>query len=190
VHLIDVSPQGKLRHLHPIRVAPGDYRVHLTAPEAGTHAVAGEIARRGGGVQLLRASVAVEGTGTGLNDGTTEIVETVQPAGMPTTITARFGKPDLQPWLGMLGHMIVVGPITDSPATAPIWAHVHAMVPVTPGLPDKPDESVAAFGPDVTFTYTYPLAGKYMTWVQVERDYSIMTVPTMIEIPATRGPAG
>jgi hypothetical protein len=61
------------------------------------------------------------------------------------------------------------------------------MIPATPGLPDKPDESVAAFGPDVTFTYTYPMAGKYLIWIQVERDYSVVTVPTVIEVPAMRG---
>jgi hypothetical protein len=189
IHLIDVSPQGKLQHLHPIRVAPGDYRAHLTAPEPGIHAVAAELARRGGGVQLLRASVHVDaGAQTPIDDGKAEIVRAVKPAGTPSTITARFGAQDLQPWLGMLGHMIVVGPITDSAATAPIWAHVHAMIPITPGLPGKPDESVAAFGPDVTFTYTFPLPGKYMTWVQAERDYAVVTVPTVIDVPAIGGP--
>jgi hypothetical protein len=138
-------------------------------------------------MQLLRTSVAVQGAGVARADSHADIVTTVQQAGRPSTITARFGTADLQPWLGMVGHMIVVGPITDSPATAPIWGHVHAMVPPTPGLPDKPDESVAAFGPDVTFTYTYPLAGKYMTWVQVERDYSVVTIPTIIDVPPMKG---
>jgi hypothetical protein len=187
VHLIDVSPRGRLQHLHPVRVAPGDFRARLTTADGGTHAVAAEIARRGGGVQLLRASVAVEGAGVDRADGKADIVTTVQPAGRPSTITARFGNADLQPWLGMLGHMIVVGPITDSATTAPIWGHAHAMIPATPGLPDKPDESVAAFGPDVTFTYTYPMAGKYLIWIQVERDYSVVTVPAVIDVPAMRG---
>jgi hypothetical protein len=91
----------------------------------------------------------------------------------------------------MLGHMIVVGPVTgESHAGAPIWAHVHSMIPSSPGFPDKPDESVAAFGPDVPFTYSFPLPGKYLVWVQVERDYSIVTVPTVVEVPATKGPQG
>ncbi|TCO48147.1 hypothetical protein [Actinocrispum wychmicini] len=187
IHLIDVSPQGRLQHLHPIRVAPGDYRAHLAAIEPGTHAVAAELARRGGGVQLLRASIQVSGAQTPIQEGKADVVTSVNPAGTPSTITARFGAKNLQPWLGMLGHMIVVGPVTDSATTAPIWAHVHAMIPTTPGLPDKPDESVAAFGPNVTYTYTFPLPGRYMTWIQVERDYSVITVPTMIDVPAMGG---
>ncbi len=187
MHLIDVSPQGKMQHLHPIRVAPGEYRARVASSDAGTHAIAAEIARRGGGVQLLRTSVANQNAGSGVSEGVADVVKSVQAAGLPSTLTARFAAADLQPWLGMAGHMIVVGPVTDSPATAPIWAHVHAMIPVTPGMPGKPDESVAAYGPDVAFTYTFPLPGRYLTWIQVERDYGVVTVPSVIDVPATRG---
>jgi hypothetical protein len=188
IHLVVVSPHGKLRHLHPIKVAPGDYRARITAAEPGTYAVAAEMARRGGGVQQLRATVKIDtGTAESPNDGKADLVKTVQPAGTPSTVTARFGTQDLQPWLGMLGHLIVVGPVTESVAAAPIWAHVHAMIPPTPGMADKPDESVAAFGPDVAFTYTFPLPGRYLAWVQAERGYAVQTVPTVIDVPAMRG---
>lgn len=189
IHLVVVSPAGNLRHLHPIRTAPGEYRARLQAPEQGTHAIAAEIARRGGGVQLLRSSVAVSGTAARPNDGKAGLAAEIREAGRPSTITADFGKRDLQPWLGMLGHMIVVGPVTDGPVNAPIWAHVHSMIPPTPGMPAQPDESVAAYGPKVPFTYSFPLPGKYLVWIQVERDYSIVTVPTVVEVPA-KGVAG
>ncbi len=184
VHLVVVSPSGNLRHLHPIRTAPGEFRARLRAPEQGTHAIAAEIARRGGGVQLLRSSVTVAGTAPAPNDGKAALATEIREAGRPSTITAGFGKGDLQPWLGMLGHMIVVGPVTDGAATAPIWAHVHSMIPPTPGMPDKPDESVAAYGPDVPFTYSFPLPGRYLVWIQVERGYSVVTVPTVVDVPA------
>ncbi|WP_245733968.1 hypothetical protein [Lentzea jiangxiensis] len=187
VHLVVVSPTGHLRHLHPIRTAPGEYRARLRDPEQGEHAVAAEIARRGGGVQLLRSSVAVAGTAPATpNDGKAETSAEIREAGRPSTITARFGERDLQPWLGMLGHMIVVGPVTGSPVDAPVWAHVHSMIPPVPGMPDKPDESVAAYGPDVPFTYSFPLPGKYLVWIQVERDYSVVTVPTVVDVPAAK----
>jgi hypothetical protein len=188
MHLVVVSPAGNLRHLHPIRTAPGEYRARLRAPEQGTHAIAAEIARRGGGVQLLRAAIDVSGTTAAQpNDGKAELATEIREAGRPSTITAGFGKRDLQPWLGMLGHMIVVGPVTGSPVNAPIWAHVHSMIPPTPGMPDQPDESVAAYGPNVPFTYSFPLPGKYLVWIQVERDYSIVTVPTVVDVPAAKG---
>ncbi len=185
VHLGVVSPTGKLWHLHPVRVGPGDYRAKLVAPEPGRYAVAAEIARRGGGRQLLRTTATLAATGT--TAPATEDVgmdRRIAAAGSPSTITARFGARDLQPWLGMLGHLIVVGPVTGEVADAPVWAHVHAMTPPTPGLPDRPDESVAAFGPDVPFTYTFPLPGRYLVWVQAERGYAVRTAPAVIDVPA------
>ncbi|MFD5826402.1 hypothetical protein [Lentzea sp. NPDC060358] len=188
VHLVVVSPTGALRHLHPVRTAPGEYRARLKAPEQGAHAVAAEIARRGGGVQLLRATVDVTGTGTAPEPGKADVTTEVREAGRPTTITAKFGERDLQPWLGMLGHMIVVGPVTGTnPVGAPIWAHVHSMIPPVPGMPGQPDESVAAYGPDVPFTYSFPLPGKYLVWIQVERNYSVVTVPREVDVPAPKG---
>ncbi|MFI6425346.1 hypothetical protein [Promicromonospora sp. NPDC050880] len=204
IHLVLVSPSGDLRHVHPVRVAPGEYRVSYDDAEAGVHAVAAELARRGGGVQLARGSVTVEGDGPDTEapvrhrgDGRTGpaagLAQDVAAAGEPSTFTADFGTATLQPWLGMVGHMIVVGPLGDGPAgtnpavAAPVWAHVHAMVPPTPGFPVMPDESVAAYGPEVRFTYTFPQPGRYRVWVQAEQDYSVLTVPAVVDVPATNG---
>ncbi len=183
VHLAVVSPSGRLWHLHPVRAGPGDYRVTFTAPEEGRYAIAAEIARRGGGRQLLRTSIDLDAAGgaapTTRND---TLDRRIAPAGSPSTLTARFGTQDLQPWLGMAGHMIVVGPVTGAVADAPIWAHVHSMLPSTR---DRPDESVAAFGPDVSFTYTFPLPGRYLVWIQAERGYSVRTVPVSVNVPGS-----
>ncbi|MFS8096741.1 hypothetical protein LFM09_06325 [Lentzea alba] len=187
IHLVVVSPSASLQHLHPIRTAPGEYRARIKSSEQGTHAIAAEIARRGGGVQLLRSSIDIAGTSNARKDGKADLATEIREAGRPSTITARFGKRDLQPWLGMLGHMIVVGPITNSPVNAQIWAHVHSMIPPTPGMPGKPDESVAAYGPNVPFTYSFPLPGTYLVWIQVERNYEIVTVPTTVEVPTPKG---
>ncbi len=197
VHLVLVSPSGRLSHLHPVRVGPGDYRVHLADPEPGTYAVAAELARRGGGVQLARSTVDLQGTaapapeppgaGPRTIDGT-PVDLTITP-GTPTTITARFPAQDLQPWLGMLGHLIIAGPITgpvgESAAKAPTWAHVHAMVPPVAGQRDRPDETVAAYGPDVSFTYTFARPGRYRIWLQAERGYRVLTVPAVVDVPTT-----
>lgn len=181
MHLVVVSPAGGLWHLHPVRVEPGQYRVKFTAPEKGRYAVTAEIARRGGGRQQLRTTITLaDAGGTAPATEDFRLDRRIAPAGSPSTITARFGTRDLQPWLGMAGHMIVVGPVTSQLADAPIWAHVHAMVP---GRPDRPDESVAAFGPDVPFTYTFPLPGRYLVWVQAERGYAVRTAPMTVEVP-------
>jgi hypothetical protein len=193
IHLIVVAPSGAMSHLHPVRVAPGRYEVQFELAERGTYAMAAEIARRGGGVQLLRASVEehfpdASPRPTAPSSG--EITAAVSPAGSPSTISARFGdSADLQPWLGMVGHMMVVGPLPDRPdigklaLAAPIWSHAHAMVPPAPGAAGgQPDESVARYGPEIDFTYTFALPGRYKVWVQTERDYAILTAPAEVEV--------
>ena len=197
VHLVLISPSGRLNHLHPVRVGPGSYRVGVPDPERGTYAVAAELVRRGGGVQLVRSTVDLDGgaapapepAGAGRRtvDGTP--VDLTISEGTPTTITAHFPAGDLQPWLGMLGHLIVVGPLDGPPGTAaakaPVWAHVHAMTPPVAGQLDRPDETVAAYGPDVRFTYAFPAPGRYRIWLQAERDYHVLTIPAVVDVPMT-----
>ncbi len=195
IHLIMVSPSGAMSHLHPVRVAPRHYQVHLEHVESGTYAIAAEIARRGGGVQLLRTSIEVRtpelrSPPPSAVASPAHIVADLASAGSPSTIRAQFGdSADLQPWLGMTGHMIVIGPLPAegevgiAALRAPIWAHAHAMPPPTPGsVGGQPDESVARYGPGIEFTYTFALPGRYRLWVQAERDYAILTAPTEVEV--------
>jgi hypothetical protein len=260
IHLLLVGPTGQLWHLHPIRTAPGRYQQHLSLPTPGHYALSAEMVRRGGGVQLVRAAEGLDAAPAGntpgsvgtqdrtaaapihLGDGqvtgstvidATSITVTASRAmaGSPTTITARAGDTaDLQPWLGMVGHMIVAGPLpTTGEAVgaavqnAPVWAHAHSMGAMTmagmgkmtmpmgampmAGTGDAgtgtgmtamtglapvngdsaPDETVAAYGPDVPFTYTFPTAGQYRLWIQVERDFTVLTVPLVLEVAASTG---
>lgn len=193
IHLLVVSPAGTLSHLHPVRVAPGRYEARFGFTEPGTYSMTAEIARRGGGVQLLRGSVDGQSTAappTVAPPSQGAISATVAPAGSPSSIRARFGDtPDLQPWLGMAGHMIVIGPLPGGPdvgehaLTAPVWSHAHSMVPPAPGAAGgQPDESIARYGPELSFTYTFALPGRYRMWVQTERDYAILTASTEVEV--------
>ncbi|WAL69326.1 hypothetical protein ORV05_16635 [Amycolatopsis cynarae] len=193
VHLVVVGPSGQLWHLHPYRVAAGGYRVRLRPPEPGEYALAAEVARRGGGVQLVRSALEVRaGVPAPSPETTAATVRTVvEGAGSPSTITARLAEAgDLQPWLGMLGHLIVVGPLPEgapvsaAALSAPVWGHAHAMLPPLPGpAGGPPDETVAAYGPDLSFTYTFPLPGRYRLWIQAERGFSVRTVPVTIDVP-------
>jgi hypothetical protein len=216
IHLLVISPSGQLWHLHPIRTGPAVFQAHLVLPEPGHYAVSAELARRGGGDQLLRSATGLEvgpnvvaasapappGLGDRLIGGTmVRLTASALSAGTPATITAQVGdSADLQPWLGMLGHMIVVGPLDNNPitsvaaATAPVWAHVHSMTATSMAAINNPgavggqaDETVAGYGPQVPFTYTFALPGQYRLWIQVERDYSILTIPVLLNIPATPG---
>ena len=195
IHLVVVGPTGRLWHLHPIRTAPGEYSAPIIPPAPGEYALAAELSRRGGGVQLVRSAfrvgsgttefAPVPGPGVRDVDGTrVEVTATGLTTASTSTITARFGDTaDLQPWLGMLGHLIVVGPLDGPAADAPVWAHVHAMVPAGLGAPD---ETVAAFGPEVSFGFRFPAPGRYRLWVQAERGYAVLTAPVDVTVGAGR----
>jgi hypothetical protein len=44
------------------------------------------------------------------------------------------------------------------------------------------DETVAAYGPSISFTFTFGSPGRYLLWIQAERDYRILTVPAVLEV--------
>ncbi|MBU3067365.1 hypothetical protein KO481_38320 [Nocardia sp. NEAU-G5] len=257
IHLLIVGPTGELAHLHPIRIAPGHYQIHLTPPEAGHYALSAELARRGGGVQMVRAATGFDvqqgnspaplpntaatvhlggttGTATtAVGPTPITVVTTDAVAGAPITLTATVGSAgDLQPWLGMVGHMIVAGPLPPSDAdigtavqNAQVWGHAHSMggmsmaemngpgtMPDMPGMTgmtnapsssatpgtnggamlmlpvngdSAPDETVAAYGPGVPFTYTFTTPGEYRVWIQVERNYTVLTIPVVLDVAAS-----
>lgn len=194
LHLVLVGPSGRLWHLHPVRTGPGRYTARFTPPDPGRHAVAAEFARRGGGTQLARTELDVPGAaGPAAPEPPPAATVTAvpAPAGAVSTLAVRVGEAaDLQPWLGMTGHLLVAGPLPgDGPvgaavADAPVWAHVHS----TTGLPAgpaaaRPDVTVAAFGPEVRFTYTFPRPGRYRLWFQTMRGSLVVTVPTVVDVP-------
>jgi hypothetical protein len=47
------------------------------------------------------------------------------------------------------------------------------------------DETVAAYGPDISFVYTFAAAGHYRVWIQAERDNTILTVPYLLHVTGT-----
>jgi hypothetical protein len=56
----------------------------------------------------------------------------------------------------------------------------------SPAGVERPDETVAAYGPEVSFTHSFPVPGRYQVWVQAERGYALTTVPFTLDIAAGR----
>jgi hypothetical protein len=212
LHFVVLGPGGQFAHLHPVRQGPGHYRVWFEPTSGGEYRVHAELERRGagagaGGIQLVHATLpatgpaVAEATVPGPGDrtlaaGTTARVEAqAVVAGEPSVLTLDVGEAgqpvrDLQPWLGMAGHLITVSPQGTV-------GHVHAMPSGTAAtLADggsEPDETVATGGPRVEFVYTFATPGRHRLWFQVERDYQVLTIPVELDVaaaPAARSESG
>ena len=203
VHLVVVGPGGQFAHLHPARQGPGEFRVWFRPSSGGEYRVYAEVERRDSGVQLVDATVRIPGSVVaepvpgGLGErvvagGMTARVEaSALVAREPSVLSVEFseaGRPvrDVQPWLGMAGHLITVGP--DG-----ALAHVHAAsAAAMTGLAaaSAPDETVATGGPRVEFVYTFPTAGPQRLWFQIERAYEVVTVPVQVEVAEGRTEIG
>ncbi|MFE7439036.1 hypothetical protein ACFU7X_00975 [Streptomyces chartreusis] len=249
MHLLVVAPNGELQHVHPVRTGRGTYEVGVRLPAAGHYAISAEFARRGGGVQQVRSAVGLDVTGAPDRDRSASAALAVPPGpgtrtvngvpvhlsvsalqvGRASTLTARVGDTStLQPWLGMVGHMIVVGPLPKNAAghgpvgraaqDAEVWAHAHSMgsmggdssshsghhadgggeaggagdTGAMSGLMPLSGESaadgtVAAYGPDASFVYTFPLPGEYRVWIQAKRDDTVLTIPYLLNVTGATG---
>jgi hypothetical protein len=159
IHLLVVGPDGVLRHVHPVRIRSGVWLVDLPATLPGHYAVSAEFERRGGGTELARSMSGFDVAGRAAPAATAaavlrssirsasvqigasrwHIAATGLVAGAATTITATAPAPDLQLWLGMVGHAIIAGPLSAGPITgttvqaADTWSHTHSMGAMTPG---------------------------------------------------------
>ncbi len=195
MHLIVLDQTGGFfAHLHPARQAPGRYVIALTPDRPGRYTAYAEIARQESGTQILTgefqayghgepAAAAAPGPGPRVIDGLTISVaaELGQPrAGQPATLTFSFaagGQPvtDMQPWLGMAGHLIAR---RDDGA---FFSHIHAAAPMAPL---GPAGTGMIYGPDIRFAYTFPQPGRYQLWAQFRHAGRIVTVPLTLDVSA------
>jgi hypothetical protein len=200
IHLAVIGPDGQLEHVHPVRIAPGRYVVRLQPAVGGRYGVFAEMERAGdGGHQVARTAFDVTGPapitppapGPGARavaDMQADVSVPDAVAGRPTRVSVAFsrgGAPvtDLQGWLGMAGHLMMLGPglaggpDPSDPASA--FGHIHDMSPAGPA---------GTYGPQVGFDYTFPRAGRYALWVQVQRNWEIVTVPVTVDVAPGTAP--
>lgn len=181
-HLVVVSDSGFFRHIHPIRVAPGELAVRFRPDRGGTFRVYAEFERQDSGAQLAKGTFTVIGPALESRPDRSAIsVRTLEKpvAGRPVTMVADAGTADLQPWLGMAGHLILVRPGAD------FFGHVHELRSMAESLRrtgQQPDETVARYGPRLEFTYTFDRPGRYSGWLQFARDFRIETVPFKLDV--------
>ncbi|HWN28684.1 MAG TPA: hypothetical protein VNP37_17085 [Actinomycetospora sp.] len=201
IHLAVIGPAGELAHVHPVRTAPGRYIVRLVPPTGGRFGVFAEMERAGeGGHQVARTAFAVAGPapaaapapGPGVREvaGMRAVVAVPDAvAGRRTRVSVTFtqaGAPvtDLQGWLGMGAHLVLLGPGVaggpDPTDPASAFGHGHDMTPPGPA---------GTYGPQVAFDHTFARAGRHALWIQVQRDWRIVTIPVTVDVaPETPAP--
>jgi hypothetical protein len=193
LHLIVLDQSDSfLAHLHPARVAPGQFSIALTPDRPGRYTAYAEIQRQDSGVQIVSRDFQVAGAavspaaappGFGARElGPLQVTvsSSLMPlrAGQQATLTFNFqaeGQPvlDLQPWLGMAGHLI--GRSDDDS----VFMHVHADAPLPPAGPAGVG---TRYGPDIRFVYTFPQPGAYRLWAQFKHNNQIVTVPLAVTV--------
>jgi hypothetical protein len=90
-------------------------------------------------------------------------------AGEPNTLRMQVsaaGQPvsDLEPWLGMAGHLIIIA------ANGSTIAHVHAAGAMAAGQTTR-------YGPLIEWSYSFPQPGRYRLWMQFQHNGKVSTVP-------------
>lgn len=194
IHLVVISEDsGFFNHIHPPRLGPGQYAIALTPDRPGRYSVYAELQRLDSGTQVISRDFEVGGAASAAPPPTSAGLGTRTVAGMQVEVSASVaafkvgrqatftfsfrdaGGPvqDLQPWLGMGGHMMARS------ADAAIFAHVHAQGPMAPA---GVLESGIIYGPQIQFVYTFPQPGRYQVWGQFKRNGQIVTVPLMVEV--------
>jgi hypothetical protein len=193
LHLVVLDETGAfMTHQHPSRVGPGRFRLVITPDRPGGYTAYAEIQRQDSGTQVIARSFSVAGPSAqpqapapGIGERTVGDVEiavasslTPLRAGKQATLTFALSHhqvplTDIQPYLGMAGHLFARS------ANGMTFAHVHAAEPVAPS---DPRASPVSYGPNVRFVYTFPKPGTYQVWAQFRRSYEILTVPLTLEV--------
>jgi hypothetical protein len=189
LHLILVSRDlSFFAHEHPERQADGTYALDFAFPKPGEYVLFGDFTPEGATGQVVRMAVTVTGEAAPakpltVDDRTRpkrfgELTVALAPpsihAGEETGLTftlERAGKAvtDMRPYLGAMGHCVVV----DEGAAK--FLHSHP-------------QEVQAAGPAnvVQFHTAFPDPGKYKVWGQFDVGGSVLVADFVVDVGAAR----
>lgn len=186
MHLIVVREDlGVFSHEHPELAANGDFRLRYTFPQSGEYTLFVDVAPKGAGGQVIPVRIKVGGkkserfaiaseklTGeTSSGSIRVSFSQTEFTAGKTLRLAclvrdAKTGAlvNDLQPYLGALGHLILVNEDGET------FVHSH---------PDELDPNAGKDG-RLAFLARFPKPGRYRGWVQIQRGGVVETGPFIV----------
>ena len=181
MHLFIVSQDlADFAHEHPTLAGPGLFRLTYRFPRAGRYRIFADVAPKDAGSQILSVPIVVgEGGGAPAapatpRAATTRAALSTPGGGLPrgrtvivtATLTDEKGRPvnDLEPWLGALGHLLLVHQDGET------FAHAH------------PDERERGVGKDgrIPFLVRVSKPGPYKGWLQFQRKGRVETVEVSV----------
>ncbi len=183
LHLIIVRADGAhFAHVHPTRNAAGEWSVPWRAPAGGTYRVFTDFIPGNGAERdpiVLSGTLQVAGDFTPATpepnrvstvDGFTVTLDGDLAHDRASTLTAQVrhtGQPvALQPYLGALGHLVVLR------AGDLAYTHVHPMHEAHAGPPATSD---------VMFAATAPSAGRYLAYFDFQVDGVVRTAAFVVD---------
>ena len=219
LHFLIVSADmAYFEHQHPKLGPDGRFRLLWTFPRAGRYFLFADFTPADGDNQILRTTLdvgrstrtvpprLVPDVGRAKVVGDTRVTLAIRPdlmrAGRQSLLTytlsslAGRGRTDMQPILGVMGHLIALRGDTQT------LVHTHALhsvqagsygaamlrmmqagqtevVPITPAM-------VTLSGPRFTFKLTLPRPGRYRLWAQFQRQNRWLTVPFTVDVHSGR----
>jgi len=190
-HLIIVSKDlGWFAHEHPEQQSDGTFTISQTFPAGGEYRIFADVAPKGAGSQVLATTLKVSGSAptwdtklqpTPTTNETDGIRAQLKPADNPLPIgkttpltfvltDTASGKPvtDLEPYLGAMGHLILIHQDGQT------FVHSHPM---------EDDAAMAkAKGGSVAFNARFPKTGVYKAWGQFQRGGKVITLPFVMNV--------
>jgi hypothetical protein len=193
LHLLMTSADlSWFAHEHPERQPDGTFELRMAFPAPGGYTLFHDFTPERVGMQVAAVELTVPGPGPSPRalvpdadrektvDGYSVRFATADAltASRPVAITiaiSRDGTPvrDLEPYLGAMGHMIVV---SEDRAN---FVHSH---------PTDAGPAAAARGPELTFQAEFPTRGLYKSWTQFQRAGRVITVPFTFRVQPAPAP--
>jgi hypothetical protein len=185
IHLIIVRDGlDHFDHIHPQLFPTGKFAAGFTFPVGGLYRLYADFKPKDGPQAVAIAELRVEGEtpkapslkvnvpGKVQGDGLDAVIAIEKPSTVGSTKvvfeitnTAGKGVDNLEPYLGAMGHLVV---LTEDGKQ---FVHAH------------PDEQAANKSKSkVGFDVHFPGAGMYKAWGQFQREKKVFTIPFVIEI--------
>jgi hypothetical protein len=165
-HLILVDRElSRFYHEHPTLQSDGSFLLTHSFLDPGEYHLFADVAPAGAGGQVLLTKLQVGGRTPHLMAPPPPSTLATFPAdpvtaGRTLRLTATLKDPNIEPYLGARGHLILIHEDAET------FVHCH------------PDESVPSPADQVPFVARFPKPGRYQGWAQFQRNGRVETVRT------------